>query len=219
MKPQISNLKFQISVYLCSSAVSFLILGCGKPNQANIELRKQIQDLESQIASLRVQHEADAATIRGLEQRGGEIPTLPQDRLEQLFTVHGIRIGRLSGGVDLDPSKPGDEALKVYVAPVDQHGDPIKAAGSFVVEAFDLSLPADNRLGKWEFPLEQAEKYWVGELLMYTYVLTCPWQVAPQTDQVTVRVTFGDALTGREFVEQKVVRVVPGPSTLPATPG
>ncbi len=198
-----------ICVCLCLSAISLLCPGCtGKPNQANIALRKQIQELESEISDLKSRHEADAATIRALEQRVETVPTLPKDRLDKLFTAHGIRFGRLTGGIELDSSKPGDEALKVYVVPIDQHNASIKAAGSFVVEAFDLSLPGDNRLGKWEFASEESAKHWVGDLMMYTYALPCPWQTSPQSGQLTVRVTFHDELTGREFTDQKVISVV-----------
>lgn len=206
-----------ICVYLCASVVSLFVSGCtGKPNQANIALRKQVQQLESEISELKLQHTADAASIRSLEQRVGTVPTLPRDRLDQLYTAHGIRFGRLTGGVDLDPSKPGDEALKVYVVPIDQTGDAIKSTGSFTIEAYDLSLADENRLGRWEFSVEEAARDWIGELLMYSYSLTCPWQRPPHKEQITLRVTFRDALTGREFSEQRVVRAIP-PASPPAT--
>jgi hypothetical protein len=122
--------------------------------------------------------------------------------------------------VDLDPALPGDEVLKVYAVPFDQHHDPIKAAGSFVVEAFDLSIPDDNRLGRWEFDLAESGRHWTGQLFSYYYVLPCPWERAPLSDQITVRVTFRDALTGREFTEQKVLSIIPprrgSPSTSPS---
>ena len=68
---------------------------------------------------------ADAATIRNLQARVGTIPTLSQERLEKLFTVHGIQLGRLTGGADLDRSKPGDEGIKVYITPTDDDGEPL----------------------------------------------------------------------------------------------
>jgi hypothetical protein len=49
-------------------------------------------------------------------------------------------------------------------------------------------------------------------------VLKCPWQgKAPGHDELTVKVTFTDELTGREFTEQKVVRVKLPPATQGAT--
>jgi hypothetical protein len=197
-----------IRVALCLAALSLGISGCnGKSNQANIELRKQKHELESQVAELKRARDADAATIHSLQAQRGFVQTLPQDRTDRLFTAHGITLGRLTGGVDLDPARTGDEGIKVYVVPVDQTGDELKAAGSFVVELFDLGKPEDNLVGRWEFTPEQAKANWFGGALLYEYVLTCPWQRRPEHSELTLRVTFRDELTGREFTVQKVISV------------
>ena len=178
------------------------------PSGANIKLRKQVQSLEGQIAQLNQQHQADRATIRGLSGGGGTTPVVELGRLDKLFTTHAIRVGRLTGGADLDPSKPGDEGFKVYVNTLDQHADQIKSAGSFVVDAFDLSDPQSPRLGHWEFPVEKAQDNWHSFLTRYEYVLTCPWQNAvPRHPDVTVKLTFTDELTGRKFDAQHVAKV------------
>jgi hypothetical protein len=206
-----------ICVNLCASVVPFLLFaGCSKPNNVNIALRKQIQDLESQNADLKRQREGDLATIRALQsQQGTTAPSLPQDRLDQLYTTHGLRIGRLTGGAKTDPSRTADDVLKVYAVPLDQKGDLFKAAGSFVIDAYDLSLPPnDNHLGRWDIATEEAAKNWFGNVMMYGYTFTLPWQRPPAGNRVTVRVTFTDALTGRQFTEQKDVEVNP-----PATSG
>ena len=101
-----------IGVHRCSSVaiLFFLACGCAKPDKANIALRKQIQDLESQISNLRRQHEGDVATIRALQAQGTTVPTLPQERLDRLYTTHGLRIGRLTGGAKSDPALSGADA-------------------------------------------------------------------------------------------------------------
>jgi hypothetical protein len=189
--------------------------GCGSPNTASIVVRKQNQDLQDQIATLTRAREADAATIRGLQERIGTVPTLSQERLEKLFTTHGIKLGKLTGGADLDRNKPGDEGIKVYITPFDDDGEPLKAAGSFVIEAFDLAAKTPE-LGKWTFDASAARKAWNGAVLSHQYVLTCPWQKPPQHDELTIKVTFHDELTGREFHEQTVGKVHLPPT--PATP-
>jgi hypothetical protein len=195
------------------------LVGCGgKPDRANIELRKKNQALQQQIDELQRQRQADAATIRAIEQQRQTVPTLPHERMEQLFTAHGLRFGRLTGGVDTDPNQPGDEQLKVYVVPTDQSGDLLKAAGSFVIEAFDLSRGEDNRLGRWEYSRDEAAKNWYGDFINYGYAFAQPWQRPPRSNEVTVRVTFEDALTGRVFTEQKVGRVIPAPPTSATQP-
>src|SRR5260221_11218372 len=140
--------------------------GCGSPSAANITLRKQNQELQEQITTLTRAREADAATIAALQQRVGAVATLPQQRLEKLFTVHGIKLGRLTGGADLDRNKPGDEGIKVYVTPTDDDGEPLKAAGSFVVEAFDLPAKTPE-IGKWTFDVNAPRKAWNGAVLAH----------------------------------------------------
>ena len=203
---------------VCAAALA--LAGCGSPNRGNIALRKQAQGLENQIAQLKRQHEVDQATIAGLTSRSGAaaVASLAPDRLDRLFTVHGIKLARLTGGADLDPSRPGDEGLKVYVGLIDQTGDELKSSGSFLVEAFDLAAAPDGlRVGRWEFPVDQSRANWHSFLTRYEYVLTCPWQdVVPRGKDLTVKVTFTDELTGRQFAAQQVAKVNPPPAD--ATP-
>jgi hypothetical protein len=197
---------FPFSIFL----FPLLLAACTTPNKANILLRKQNQDLHDRVARLERTQEADRAKIVGLESAATTLPSLPPDRLDELFTVHGLRIGRLSGGAVLDSAKPGDEGLKVYVVPTDQAGEDIKAAGSFTIEAFDLAREKDQKVGRWDFDLKQSKKDWYGSLL-YSYVLTCPWQKVPTHSKLTVKITFTDALTGRRFQTQRGVDVeLPG---------
>ena len=212
-----------IRVYLRASAVLLLLVaGCGGPNKGNIAVRKQNQELREEIERLKRVHEGDVATIRSLQESraGSALPTLPQDRIEKLFTTHALKLGRLTGGSRLQPNSPGDDALKIYAFPADEDDQPLKAAGSFVVEAFDLNQPEHPLVGRWEFPTTEARKNWFGEGMLYTYVLPCPLKSPPQRDQLTVRVSFTDELTGRRFDAQKVVHVtLPGDAatTTPVT--
>ena len=208
-----------ICVYLCASAV--LISGCGKPNAANIALRKENQELRDKMDELQRARLSDASTIRAMEQqKGTTLPTLPQDRLDKLFTTASLEIGRLSGGAKVNPAsdRPGDDAIKVYLSPHDRDGDGIKAAGSAVMEAFDLAADPEHRqIGRWEFSNQDLEKSFVGTLLMYDFVLTCPLHEPPKHDQITLHVTFTDELTGRTFDAQRVVKLTLPPTTGPTT--
>jgi len=204
-----------------ASALVFVVAafaqGCTTPSAANIALRKENQQLHEQIDQLTRAREADALTIGSLEAKTGTLPTLPTTRLAQLFTAQGLKLGRLTGGADLDPERPGDEALKIYVIPIDQSGGSLKAAGDFTVEAFDLAMPADPLIGRWTFSAEEAAKDFYDTALLYTFVLTCPWQKPPQHADLTVRVTFKDLLTQRTLPPvQKVVHVNLPPTLVPA---
>jgi len=134
---------------------------------------------------------------------------LSPDQLDQLFTTHGLKIGNLTGGDNPDSTKTTDTQLKVYVVPIDGDGTPIKAAGSFRVEAFDLDDPKKPLIGSWSFDLNHSRALFFSQFLLYTYVLDCPWQSAPAHADLTVKITFDDALTGREFSEQVQAKVRP----------
>jgi hypothetical protein len=180
--------------------------GCSSPNKANIELRRKIDDLQTKIQDLDRRHDADQATIAGLKSNATIVPSLPEASINELVTTHGLKFGRLTGGADLDPNKPGDDGLKVYVCPIDDQGQALKAAGSFDIDAFDLAQgDGEFRVGHWSFDVKQTRESWYGVAMLYTYVLSCPWQDVPKHSDLTIRVTFTDALTGRQFTAQRQV--------------
>src|SRR5258708_18249976 len=166
----------RLSVAALALGGLLLSTGCGGPNPANIALRRENQALQKQVEQLKRQVEADQQIIAGLRDRVGVLPTLPTTRLAELFTTHGLEFGRLTGGVDLDPNKSGDEGFAVYVVPVDQAADKLKAAGTVDIDAFDLSDLSHPLVGHWHFDLKQSTAAWTNVLLEYNYALICPWQ-------------------------------------------
>ena len=196
--------------------------GCGliggPRNTANIDLRKENQALAAKVAELERLRQADAAAILSHEDEVGTLPTLPRERLDRLFTTHGIKLGRLTGGADLDPKRPGHEGLKVYVTPTDGSGDQLKAAGAITVEAFDLSREqgAGAKVGAWSFDVDATRRAWSSVLNRYNYVLTCEWQTPPAGGSLHVVVTFADELTQGVFKKAVDVTVEPPPASSPA---
>src|SRR5215213_1344419 len=110
----------RFSLVIVAMVLTTALAACSSPSKPNIELRKQNATLRHDLETLKLERQADAATIRGLESRATTVPVLPSDRLGKLFTAHGLRLGKLTGGGDIDPSKPGDEGLQIYVVPTDQ---------------------------------------------------------------------------------------------------
>jgi hypothetical protein len=210
------SLAFSISMVVSTAGCALFE---GNPNQANIALRKQVQHLQSEITVLEAAHDADQRALAAWQQRSPAIPTLPPDRLAKLFTVHGFTFGRLTGGARLDLHDSFDDGLKVYVTPTDGTGQPLKASGSFVVEAFDLSGPQPNRVGRWTFTDEQAMQLWGGSFLENSFVLTCPFESTPKHSELTVKVEFSDELTLATFDSQTVVKlnIPPAGATQPST--
>jgi hypothetical protein len=195
-----------------------LAAGCSSPSKANIELRKQNAALEHDIEVLKRKREADQATIRGLQDRAGTVPTLPEDRLKKLFTVGSMKLGRLTGGFNLDHEAGPDTGVRAYAQLYDTTGDLIKAAGSFKVQVFDLETPDHPLVAERFFPVEKADSLWYPMPLVYSFVLPVPWKTPPKHDDLLVRVTYTDELTQRVFTaEQRVHVKLPAASTRPAT--
>ncbi len=189
--------------------VLLAVVGCGgKPNAANIQLRRQNEELTSQIFTLEARHKQDQATIKALEGSMPTVPVLPAERMNELFTVADLQLGRLTGWADLDPKTEGDDGLKIYVVPVDAAGDELKAAGSFKIEVFDLSAK-DTRVGDWEFSVDRARACWNGSGLLYEYVLPCPFKGEIPDAELTIKITFTDTLTQRVLTKQKVIQKTP----------
>jgi len=220
---RISGFGFRISTYAYALLALPLLGGCfSHPSAANIELRKQNAQLRDQITSLNRQHDGDQATIAAYQRQHGTVPSLSQASLDRLFTTHGLLLGHMTGGYRGDQSSAPSDGIEVEVVPTDQQGDAIKAAGAFTVEAFDLGDPKHALVGTWHFPLQQSRKMFYDHFTLYTYVLDCPWQHGPpKHSDLTVKVTFDDELTGRQFTVQRQVQVQLAPSTQPgpsATP-
>lgn len=194
--------------------------GCGliggPRNTANIHLRKENQALAAKVAELERLRQGDAAAIRAHDEKVGTLKTLPRERLDRLFTTHDIKLGRLTGGADLDAKQPGHEGLKVYVTPTDGSGDQLKAAGTITVEAFDLSGAEGAKVGSWNFDVDATRRAWSSVLNRYNYVLTCEWQTPPAGNSLHVVVTFADELTQGVFKKAVDVTVEPPAASSPA---
>ena len=193
---------------LALGGIILVSTGCGGPNPVNVALRRENQSLHNQVDELQKRVEGDRQIIAGLRDRSGSLPTLPTTRLSELFTTHGLEFGRLTGGADLDPNKPGDEGFTVYIVPVDQAADKLKAAGTFDVDAFDLADLSHPLVGHWHFDVKQATAAWTNVLIEYNYALICPWQDrVPVHPDLTIKISFFDILTQTPFTAQKVIHV------------
>src|SRR6185436_7873836 len=131
----ISSFEFRHSLVIRISsfvifAMALAIAGCSHPSEANIQLRRDKQQLEGQVAELQQQLQTARARITGIEQEKGTLPSLPQERLDRMVTVHGIKLGRLTGGDPANIANAPDEGLKIYLTPVDETGEPLKSTGT-----------------------------------------------------------------------------------------
>jgi hypothetical protein len=203
--------------YLCLSVLA-AGAGCTGPSKGNIDLRKQNQQLQTEIDQLKRQRQGDLDRIRGLEQSTA-VKTLPQVQLDRLYTAHGLSFGKLTGGYRNDPASLTDDGITVHVVPTDQEGETLKAAGSFDISVFDLAIPEHPLVARRHVSLDEARKNWYGQALLFNYVLKVPFEKRPEHGELLVRVEFADALTGRKITaERQVTAIVDSSARTSAAP-
>ncbi len=151
--------------------------------QANVNLARRVEEQDKQIASLM---------------------DLGDKRADVLFTAHEVRMGKYSGGWDFDDNGLED-GVKVFLTTHDQDGTLLKSAGEATVKIYDLSAGEQALLGEYTWTAEEFGQTWMSGFMGSYFNLECPWiDGSPETDQVTVHVTFVDYLTGKTLTAQKV---------------
>jgi len=196
--------------YSTCAVIAFLATGCAAQPQS--DLRRELLLAREQIARQGDELAAREETIRTLEQRIDSIRAISPDDLKKTFHPTSVEIASLSGGYN-DDGKPGDDGVVVYLRPLDDDGDVLKAAGEIRIQLYDLSAsPGSTLIGEYVFPVEDARKLWYGKLMTQHYTLHCPWKHGPpKSTELTVRATFVDYLTQRVISTQRPVTVkLPG---------
>ncbi len=165
-------------------------------------LRQEKKQLKSQFEQAQTKNEQlkrQVKVLSGLK---------PEVRLENLYQLRRVKV---TGYTDLyDKDKDGRcEKLIVYIQPIDQEGDIVKATGAVDVQLWDLDKENGQALlGQWHVKPDELKKLWFATLITINYRLT--FDIADRIDKfeepLTVKVTFTDYLTGRVFKEQKVIK-------------
>jgi hypothetical protein len=132
----------------------------------------------------------------------------PEVRLEDLYDLQKIKITRYTNLYDKDKDGKKEELL-VYIQPIDEEGDIVKATGAVDVQLWDLNKEDGHaQLGQWHVTPSQLKKLWFATLITINYRL--PFDVA---DKITgdekalaVKVTFTDYPSGKVFEEQKIIK-------------
>lgn len=196
-------------------ALAALVGGCfDGEHRAAVALRHQVTQQEQQIRELRSNLVASQSELTAQKEQINTLQALGgPDRLNKLFHVTRIQLGQYTGGYKPEGAV-ADAGVRVYLQPIDNQGSVVKASGSVTIQMFDLSEPPQaNLLAECNFPVDQVATHWSSGFLTYHYSFDCPWPPAggPKHDEITLRVTFVDYLTGKSFTTQKAVKV-----TLPA---
>ena len=171
-------------------------------------MEEQINALRTESSQLQSQIERSRTEAKQLKKQLEVLSGLPQEKLQNLYRLQKVKIG---GYTNLyDKNKDGKkEKLIVYIQPIDEEGDIIKAAGAVDVQLWDLNKDSGHALlGQWHVKPDELKKLWFATWLTINYRLT--FDVADKIDRfddpLTVKVTFTDYLSGKVFKEQKLIK-------------
>lgn len=193
-----------------SSILCFLAFVAGCDNTyTESPLQERVESLTIQQKQLESQLEQSTAENEQLQKQIHTLSGLPEQlKGENLYSIQNVEIGKYTGLFDKD--KDGTkEKLIVYIEPIDEQGDIIKAAADVEVELWDLSKTDGSALlAKWP-PVKPNElkKLWFDSMLKINYRLTFDvTDIVKSFDEpLTVKVTFTDYLSGKVFKKQKVI--------------
>jgi hypothetical protein len=188
-------------------------LGCENLQQENARLRADLRQANERIDELTRTVEQQTARLDAQARQIRTLQDLGDKRLEKLFTVESLHIGRHTGGIDTD-DKPGHDAIIVYLKPKDAQGATLKAAGSVKIQLFDLAAENGRRdLATWSFDVEEARGHYASGIMTDHYSFELPLEARPAHADLTLRAEFTDYLTGRTFDAQDTftIKLPPAP--------
>ena len=182
--------------------------GCGSGGSKESPLLRQIEQLNQDKTNLTIRLEQSQAENQRLTKRIEAISRLPKDKLENPYEVQRVKLSTYTNIYDKD--KDGKkETLIVYLQPIDNEGDIIKAAGTVETQLWDLNNQNGQALlGQWRVEPGELRKCWYATIITTNYRLM--FNIAGKIDNIaeplTVKVTFTDYLTGQIFEDQKVIK-------------
>lgn len=173
------------------------------------KLEKEVKTLQQEKTELKSQVEQSKSENEQLKSQVKVLSKLPADvRLEDLYNLEKIKITRYTNLYDKD--KDGKkEKLLVYIQPIDEQRDIVKATGAVDVELWDLNkADGEAKLGSWHVTPGELKSLWCATLITINYRL--PFDVAGivtgEEKELVVKVTFTDYPSGKVLKEQKVIR-------------
>ncbi len=192
-------------IFLAGCVLAFFA-GCEDANKA---AREKGDILTGEKKQLQYKLEQCNTENENLKNQVEVLAGIKQDsRFENLYHIQGVKLTKHTGFYD--KNKDGKkESLIVYIQPMDEQGDIVKATGAADVELWDLNKKdGEAMLGKWRVEPNEIKSLWFAGFMAINYRLT--FDVADKIEGVkeplTVKVIFTDYLTGKVFHEQAAVK-------------
>jgi hypothetical protein len=183
------------------------------------ERKKPLEIKAQQIAREKTELTKDLEQCRAenfqLQEQIKALSAIPGDKRTNPYKLSRIQITRYSNFYDKN-NDGKREKLIVYVQPLDEDGDHLKASGTVDVQLWNLNnLNGQALLGEWKVEPPALRKLWFETIVSTGYRLTfdAPPSVEPLAEPLTIKVTFTDYVTGEIFRDQVSVdpRVVSDP--------
>ncbi|MHC4075981.1 MAG: hypothetical protein ACYSRZ_06155 [Planctomycetota bacterium] len=185
-----------------------LAFAVGCESGERISLTKQIDTLRTERRGLERELEQFEAEKQQFKGQLRALAGLEGKIFENIYQVERVEVTRYTNLYDKD--KDGrDEKLIVYIQPIDEQGDIVKATGEVDVQLWDLDRAAGEALlAKWHVGPGQLQQSWSATLLAINYrlVFDVPDELDAIEGPLTVKVGFTDYLTGKVFKEQKTIK-------------
>lgn len=199
---RIPNSKFYILPIFCF----LFVAGCQDSSERD-SLLGQIEQLTQEKTQVQADLKQSNSDNEQFKRQVQVLSGLPEDvNIESLHRLRRINIHRYTGLADKD--KDGTmEKLIVYLQPIDEEGDIIKAAGAVNVQLWDLNKAnGEALLGQWNIGVNELKKHWITFLVTnYRLTLDLEEKIERLEKPLTVKVTFTDYLSGKVFNEQRVI--------------
>jgi len=197
-------MRITIAILICA-ALSFAA-GC-KPSNLRVAIASEVVELKQQNRQCEDKLKKSQAQVEQLKK---QVAVLSEQKsglkLKSIYNLQSLKITRYTGLYENEAGKK--ERLIVYIQPIDDEGDVIKAAGSVDVQLWDLNKPEKPLLAQWHIEPTELKKMWVATLITINYRL--PFDVgdkiASTKGDLTVKVTFNDYIFGKVFTEQFTIK-------------
>ena len=186
--------------------------GCNDQTAKKSKSEQQAKQLTEQKTDLQNQLEQTKAENAQLLKQAESLSKLPGDkRADAVYHLKSVNIGNYTNFYDanMTPGATGKKNLVVYVQPIDETGDIIKAGGTVEVELWDLNKKENQaRLAQWQVEPNELKTLWLSGLISSGYRLTFDASaIVDKFDKpLTIKVNFTDYLSGMTFTEQFVIR-------------
>lgn len=187
------------------TAATMLIAGCGSQGKM---LWDDIKTLEAEKTELSMQLEKLQQENTQLAEQVNTLTGLDRNiRLQALSTLEKIQLTNRTSFYDKDNDGTLD-TLIVHIQPIDSQQDQIKAVGSCTIELWNLNnSQQQSKLGQWDFDPAFLSLNWGGNIFSSYYRISIPITdtIAAQTNELTLKVTFTDYLSGKILSDQTVI--------------